>query len=175
MEVKQFNEKQDTLVISGLHVAINRNERAIEDEENVKYEYDVEEFDVDKREDIDKEVEAHMLFLLHEYDKSKAVNCFYLNNEPFWLDKATRVGLKLRFEAEKKANKTETILWMSGFALSILVDTGLQMLYQLEIYASACYDCTAQHEANIKTLSRSIEKAEYDFTMGYPTKLSFVL
>ena len=172
MIVQQFYEKQDTLIISGLHVAINRNERVTEDAEGTKYEYDVEEFDVATKEDIDKEVEAHMLFLLHEYDKSNNVNCFYLNGMSAWLDKETRIGLKLRFEAEKSANKTETILWMSGFALSILVDTGLQMLYQLEIYASACYDNTAQHEANIKELSSAAEKAEYDFTVGYPAKLN---
>ena len=172
MEVKQFNEKQATLVINGLHVALNRNERVIENSDGTKYEYDVEEFDINNKEDIDKEVEAHMLFLLHEYDKSKAVNCFYLNGMSAWLDKETRIGLKLRFEAEKSANKTETILWMSGFALSILIDTGLQMLYQLEIYASACYDNTAQHEANIKALSSAEEKTGYDFTVGYPAKLN---
>lgn len=172
MIVQKFDEKQETLMINGLHVALNRNERVIEDAEGTKYEYDVEEFDINNKEDIDKEVEAHMLFLLHEYDKSKAVNCFYLNGMPAWLDKETRVGLKLRFEAEKSANKTETTLWMDGKPLTILVITGLQMLYQLEIYASACYDNTAQHEANIKSLEYAAEKAEYDFTMGYPDELN---
>ena len=172
MEVKQFEEKQAALVISGLHVAINRNERVTEDAEGTKYEYDVEEFDVATKEDIDKEVEAHMLFLLHEYDKSNNVNCFYLNGMPAWLDKETRVGLELRFKAEKTAGKTYTTLWINSKSLMTNIDEGLQMLYQLEIYASACYDNTAQHEANIKALEYAAEKAEYDFSVGYPTKLS---
>ena len=173
MEIKQFNEKQELLIISSLHVAINRNERMITDAEDTKYEYDVEEFDVNNKEDVDKEVEAHMLFLLHEYDKSDKVNCFYLNNKPFWLDKATRVGLKLRFEAEKMLPyKTDTGLWMNGVLIPIEIEKGLEMLYKLEIYASVCYDTTSFHEMNIKSFKDVYKKAAYDFTLGYPEKLS---
>ena len=172
MEVKQFDERQDPLVISGLYIAINRNERVITDSEGIKYKYDVEEFDVATKGDIDKEVEAHMLFLLHEYDKSKNVNDFYLNGMSAWLDKETRVGLELRFKAEKTTGKAYTTLWINSKSWIINIDEGLQMLYQLEIYASACYDNTAQHEANIKALSSAAEKAGYDFTTGYPAKFN---
>ena len=173
MIVQKFNERQQVLQIQGLHVNICRNEREVSEGENIKYEYDVEEFDINNEEDIDKEVEAHMLFLLHEYDKSDKVNCFYLNNKPFWLDKATRVGLKLRFEAEKTLPyKTDTSLWMNGVLIPIKIEKGLEMLYQLEIYASLCYDVTSFHEMNIKSFKDVYKKASYDFTVGYPEKLS---
>ena len=136
--------------------------------ESVKYEYDVESFDVAKSEDIDKEVEAHMLFLLHEYDKSKEVNNFKLQGNDMWLDKSTRDGLFLRFMAEK--NKGLTITEVSGYNMSI--EDAFTMLYKLEIYASECWDNTYSHEKAIIALPNAVEKAGYDFTLGYPEKLS---
>lgn len=44
------------------------------------------------------------------YDSSDNVNIFYVNDFPIWLDKATRTGLMLRFNAEREINKTETTL-----------------------------------------------------------------
>ena len=112
-------------MISGLHVSINRNERTVTDNEgNTKYEYDVEAFDVDKEEDIDKEVEAHMLFLLHEYDKSSKVNNFKLQGNDMWLDKSVRDGLFLRFISEHKQGLTTTKV--SGY--SIPIDNAFNML-----------------------------------------------
>ena len=167
MIVKQFDEKQDTLVISGLYVSINRNERTVTDNEgNTKYEYDVEEFDVATKEDIDKEVEAHMLFLLHEYDKSKKVDNFKLQGHDMWLDKSLRDGLFLRFISEQKQGLTTTKV--SGY--SIPIDNAFNMLYELEVYASACWDNTDLHEKAIKALPNAVDKVNYDFTVGYPTK-----
>ena len=167
MIVKQFDEKQQPLMISGLHIAINRNERTVTDDEgNAKYEYDVEEFDVATKEDIDKEVEAHMLFLLHEYDKSSKVNNFKLQGHDMWLDKQARDGLFLRFISEQKEGHTTTNV--SGYTIPI--DNALNMLYPLEVYASACWDNTDSHEKAIRALQSANEKASYDFTVGYPIK-----
>ena len=168
MIVQRFDEKQELLVISGLHVAINRNERMITDAEGTKYEYDVEEFDINNKEDIDKEVEAHMLFLLHEYNKSKEVDNFKLQGNDMWLDKSTRDGLFLRFMAEK--NKGLTITKVSSY--NMLIEDAFMMLYKLEIYASECWDNTYSHEKAIIALPNAAEKAGYDFTLGYPEKLS---
>lgn len=170
MTVQQFDEKQLTLTISGLHVSINRNERTFTDGEgNTKYEYDVESFDVEKEEDIDEETEAHMLFLLHEYDKSKKVNNFKLQGNDMWLDKDTRDGLYLRFISEQKEGHTTTNV--SGYTIPI--DDALNMLYPLEVYASACWDNTDKHKRTIKALPHAIDKASYDFTTGYPDILTF--
>lgn len=168
MIVQRFDEKQHPLQIQGLHVDICRNEREFVDGERIKYEYDVESFDVAKSEDIDKEVEAHMLFILHEYDKSKEVNNFKLQGNDMWLDKSTRDGLFLRFMAEK--NKGLTITKVSGYNMSI--EDAFTMLYKLEIYASECWDNTYSHEKAIIALPSAAEKAGYDFTLGYPEKLS---
>lgn len=110
------------------------------------------------------------------YDSSEHVNSFNIGGINTWLDKATRVGLKLRFEAEKRLGKTETTLWQNGmqFPLPLVGDvTALDMLDGIELYASACYDVTQMHLANIVTLTSVSEVKKYDHTAGYPEKLKF--
>lgn len=110
------------------------------------------------------------------YDSSPNVNSFYISDVQTWLDKATRVGLKLRFEAEKRLGKTETTLWQNGmqFPLPLVGDvTALDMLDGIELYASACYDNTQRHLTNIGALSTVEEILAYDYTLGYPEKLRF--
>jgi hypothetical protein len=49
----------------------------------------------------------------------------------------------------------------------------VQMLYALEVYASACYDNTQRHLAAVDSLSTIEEIQSYDYTTGYPDKLKF--
>ena len=110
------------------------------------------------------------------YDSSEHVNSFVIGGVKTWLDKATRVGLKLRFEAEKRLGKTETTLWQNGmqFPLPLVGDvTALDMLDGIELYASASYDVTQMHLANIVTLTSVEEVKNYDYTSGYPEMLKF--
>lgn len=58
-----------------------------------------------------------------EYDASDNVNIFYVNDIPMWLDKATRVGLMLRFNAEIESGKQKQFydLTESHFPCSFLL------------------------------------------------------
>jgi hypothetical protein len=110
------------------------------------------------------------------YDSSEHVNSFSIGGVNTWLDKATRVGLKLRFEAEKRLGKTETTLWQNGmqFPLPLVGDvTALDMLDGIELYASACYDNTQRNLSVVSTLTSVDEIKDYDYTEGYPKKLLF--
>lgn len=107
------------------------------------------------------------------YDKSSAVNRFYISDTPMWLDKETRTGLKLRFEAEIAMGKTDTTLWADGVQYPLSLETAIQMLYALEVYASMCYDQTQAHLAAIDALTTVEEVEAYDHTSGYPEKLKF--
>lgn len=110
------------------------------------------------------------------YDSSEYVNSFSIGGINTWLDKATRVGLKLRFEAEKRMGKTETTLWQNGmqFPLPLTGEvTALDMLDGIELYASACYDVTQMHLAAIDTMTSAEEMKQYDYMAGYPEKLVF--
>lgn len=110
---------------------------------------------------------------IEAYDKSDAVNEFTVAEQGIWLDKATRSGLLLRFQAEKAQGIEETILWHNGQQFPLRVDQAIQMLYAIELYASACYDNTQRHIANINAMTDEDKLQEYDYTLGYPSKLSF--
>ena len=107
------------------------------------------------------------------YDKSKNVNIFYINDTPMWIDKATRVGLSLRFKAESDNGKTDTSLWHNGVEYPMTLESAVAMLYAIEMYASECYDTTQKHIAAIKALETIEEVEGYDYRNGYPSALRF--
>lgn len=114
--------------------------------------------------------------LMHQittHDTSSEVNGFYINGNLSWLPKADRVGLSNSIAIEKAAGIENTILYLNGMALTIPVDTAIQMLSALELYALACYRKTEEHKINVNQLSTIEEVESYDYTQGYPDKLNF--
>lgn len=112
-------------------------------------------------------------FEIEAYDSSSAVNEFYIQDMPVWLDKSTRSGLMLRFNSELAMKKENTTLWYNGISFTLPLSSAIQMLYALEVYASECYDNTQFHLANIEKLETLEEIQEYDYIVGYPEKLRF--
>lgn len=125
------------------------------------YEKTIEDYKRNKKDEI-----------LH-FDSSEEVNIFYIQGLPVWLDKATRAGLKLRFEAEIAMNKTDTILWYNGMQFPLSLTQATQMLYAIEVYASVCYDNTQRHLAAIDNLETIEDIENYDYRSDYPEKLEF--
>ena len=112
---------------------------------------------------------------IEDYDKSSEVNSFTLADKQMWLPKDTRVGLSNSINIEKAAGKETTTLWFDAVQYEIPVDTALQMLAALELYALDCYNVTQSHIASVRLLD-SVETLEgYDYTAGYPGKLVFNL
>ena len=107
------------------------------------------------------------------HDSSPEVNCFYIGGQEMWLDKATRVGLKLRFDAEIASGQTNTTLWYEGTPFNLELANALQMLNAIELYASACYDNTQRHIANVKSMKMIDDIKSYDYRTGYPDYLRF--
>ena len=124
-------------------------------------------------EDIFNEAKKELISNIEYYDSSSDVNMFFIQGLPVWLDKATRAGLKLRFEAEIAMGKTETALWYGNLQFPLPLDTAIQMLYAIEVYASECYDNTQAHLANVNAIDNLEELQNYDYTSGYPEKLNF--
>ena len=108
-----------------------------------------------------------------EYDQSEDVNSFTLGGKEMWLPKETRVGLVNSVTIEKNAGKETTILWFGGEKYELPVDTALQMLSDLELYALECYNVTAAHKAAVNALESVEDVVAYDYTQGYPEKLNF--
>ena len=108
-----------------------------------------------------------------EYDQSEDVNSFTLQGKTMWLPKETRVGLVNSVTIEKNAGKETTTLWFGGERYELPVDTALQMLAALELYALECYNVTAAHKAAVSALESVEDVVAYDYTQGYPEKLNF--
>ena len=108
-----------------------------------------------------------------EYDQSEDVNSFTLQGKQMWLPKETRVGLVNSVTIEKNAGKETTVLWFGGEKYELSVDTALQMLSALELYAVQCYNTTAMHKANVISLESVGDVVNYDYTLHYPEKLNF--
>lgn len=79
----------------------------------------------------------------------------------------------LRFNSELAMKKENTTLWYNGVSFTLPLNTAIQMLYALEVYASECYDNTQAHLAAVGKLEILDEILEYDYRVGYPEKLNF--
>lgn len=119
------------------------------------------------------EAKREVLNAIIQYDSSEHINVFYVNGTNMWLDKATRVGLKLRFDAELESAKIETTLWYMGNSFLLNLDAATKMLNAIEVYASKCYDQTQYHLAEVNKLTSIEEIRNYDYKVGYPEKLQF--
>lgn len=106
---------------------------------------------------------------IKDYDSSLEVNSFLIENKPFWLDKATRVGLM------HLANcSTDDIqLVLGDQVLTLPVDVVKNFLSKLEVYAGKCYLQTQKHLLALKNLKTIEDIINYDYTKGYPDKIVF--
>ena len=107
------------------------------------------------------------------FDKSECVNSFELSGRSMWLDKSTRVGLFNSISIEKQIGKSDTVLWYDAIKYIIPIPDALAMLNALELYALNCYNVTQSHISAVKALQTIEEIENYDYTVGYPVKLSF--
>lgn len=118
-------------------------------------------------------IKADLIAQITTYDTSEAVNSFMLQGKQMWLPKETRVGLVNSVTIEKNAGKETTTLWFDGAKYELPVDTALQMLSALELYALECYNVTAAHKAAVNALESVEDIVAYDYTENYPEKLNF--
>ena len=125
------------------------------------------------------EAKRRKLSELHEYDNSSEVNdCIivYQGEEiHYWANKTERNDLKNAIRDCVAMGKTEYRLDLrdKGISITLHCELLLQMLAVLEVYAIECYNKTTDHEFAIKQLEMIDEIKEYDFTVGYPQKLTF--
>lgn len=131
--------------------------------------------DTNDEESVRKSLVRELEKRIKEYDVSDHVNEFTLAGKKMWLSKEMRVGLMNSINIEKSTKKTDTVLWFEGINYTIPIDVALQMLAQLELYALSCYNVTQQHLSEVSGLSTLEELINYDYTVGYPSKLVFNL
>lgn len=106
---------------------------------------------------------------IKDYDTSSEVNSFLIGENKFWLDKATRVGLM--HLANCSTDSLQLVL--GDQVLTIPVDIAKDFLSKLEVYAGQCYLQTQKHLLAIKSLKTVEDVINYDYTKGYPEKITF--
>lgn len=106
--------------------------------------------------------------VIKAYDKSSNVNSFTYNREEYWLDKATRVGLRNLVDS----NPEEMSIVLGDKIIEMPVDNAKDFLSQLEVYAGKCFITTAKHLQAIKELRTVEDVVNYDYTSGYPDKIT---
>lgn len=112
---------------------------------------------------------------IDQYNTSSNVDGFMLNGVQVWLNKDTRVGLMNSIIIEKNAGKEESVLWLNGLCITVNCDAAIKMLSSLELYALACYNKTEEHKTAVSQLTDTSKVKAYDYTVGYPEKLSFTI
>lgn len=121
------------------------------------------------------EIKANKKAEILAYDSSESINTFSIGSDQLWLDKATRTGLMLRFQAEQEEGYENTTLWNSGKSYTLPLATAMVLLKKLELYASNCYDITQWHLSCIDLLETKEEVETYDYRTNYPEPLRFEL
>jgi hypothetical protein len=112
---------------------------------------------------------------IESYNVSENVDRFYINDKPMWLNRELRNSLMSRFNAEKNTGVEITNIWYDGEHFSLPVDIAINMLIDLELYASQCFDNTQKHLYNVKQLTSVDAVIAYDYTVGYPEKLNLTI
>lgn len=107
------------------------------------------------------------------YDTSEAVNSFTLDGDTMWISRDDRVSTMNSTTILKDAGVETVTQWYGGKKYTLPCDTLIQMLQTLEIYALTCYNVTEEHKAAVNALTTIEEVDAYDYTTGYPEKLSF--
>lgn len=109
------------------------------------------------------------------YDKSEDVNKFFINNFSLWLSREERIVIKDRFQREKDAGKEKTRLLYKGLVLELTPDMGIHLINMVSAYADQCFDVTEAHKSTLNDLTTKEEIQSYDYTVGYPEKISITL
>lgn len=124
------------------------------------------------------DLESHKRAKLREidcYDVSEYVNGFFLNGTLMWLDKASRSGLVNTLHSSTLAGRETINIWFKGIYIALPINQAEQLLASLELYATDCYNVTAQHKVIVSELQTIEEVDKFDVTLGYPNRLEFNL
>lgn len=162
LKAGQIVERPKSLIFNGITYIPPTDEILIEAGYEIKdQEVTLEDVLFDKIEQIEK------------YNVSENVDIFYVNDMPMWLNRDLRNSLMARFNAEKTTGVKITNIWYNGINVSLPIDAAINMLIELELYASQCFDNTHRHLFNVRQLTSIDEINTYDYTNGYPDKLYF--
>lgn len=115
---------------------------------------------------------------IDEYDKSSRVNEFIVTHDgqvvtTHWFEPNIRANYKNSVESAELVGMQTVSFYVGNMPLTLSTQDAKMMLAQIQLYADACYIVTQQHKAAIEALETIEAVDAYDYTTGYPNKLSF--
>lgn len=119
-----------------------------------------------------EQAKAEKIAEITAYDKSPAVNAFYLNGEQHWLDFNLRDRVFDGNERIAYKGREETSLWLDGKCFVMPIAVAQDLICAIEVYAKDCYNVTATHQAEVNKLTTIEEVEAYNYKTGYPEKLN---
>ena len=123
-----------------------------------------------------EEAKNDMQLKIDMYDTSDAVNSFTINNMiPAWFTVQERLNYKQSVEAAKLMNVDKLSFYVGDVMLEVETVKAEQLLAALQLYADACFLVTKQHKIAVEKLEEIEEVDNYDYTVGYPSRLNFDL
>lgn len=114
-----------------------------------------------------------LLAEIRRYDKSGAVEDFTIQGIHLWLNSEMRNKVRENLETAQQKGEGDVILRYAGLAFPMSVVMGWQLYYAVLDYARTTWDATEIHLAKVEKLTTLTEILAYDYTQGYPGKLSF--
>lgn len=117
---------------------------------------------------------------LEMYDQSDSVNEFIVTHDgqvvtTHWFEPNIRANYKNSVESAELVGLPTVSFYVGNMPLTLPTQNAKLMLAQIQLYADACYIVTQQHKAAIEALGTIEAVDAYDFTTGYPNKLSFAV
>jgi hypothetical protein len=110
---------------------------------------------------------------VEDYDVSDSVNNFLVNNIPCWIDKDNRAVYRGIIETAKSKGVSSISLQLGSMIIPQLpVILAEATLNDIEYYAYQAAMVTAYHKDAISKLTTIEEVDGYDFTAGYPEKVT---
>lgn len=109
------------------------------------------------------------------YDTSSAVNGFMLNGAEVWLDFELRDRVYQGNERLQRIGRTDTTLWLGNKCYNLSIEQAQNIISHIEAYAKDCYNVTAAHKKAVGELTSVEEVLTYDYTKGYPAKLTMTV
>lgn len=107
------------------------------------------------------------------YDKSDAVNSFTLGGNAMWLPLEERKSMRQSLIALKAESIETFTYWLGLTPITMSVAQFEAIMDKVEVYALQCFNVTAQHKAEVMSLTTIAEVEAYDITVGYPPELEF--
>lgn len=113
------------------------------------------------------------------YDKSSAVNGFYLNSllipwskdDPSSPNVDKRMGLRQNIADKVALGEKNISIWMKGMSFTMPCAQAEVLMRSIENYAYECFNVTAAHKKAVSELNSIEEVEKYDITAGYPAQL----